>query len=116
MPVACRNATIAHENGDLVQCFGQRRPEVPVVLCTAQIAAGVTFDRVVEVGEFERVAQKKYRRVVADKVPIAFLSREVWLRILQIRPGFGSFRLTRLRNGGRTEMKLPVLCGNDGNL
>ena len=72
-----RNAAIAHDNRHLVQRFGQRGPEIPVIDSAAQIGARIAFHGVVEVGEFERVAQEEHRRVVADHVPIAFFGVEL---------------------------------------
>ncbi len=72
-----RNAPVAHDDGDLVQRFRQRGPEIPVVFRAAQIGARVAFDRMVQIGEFQRIAQEEYRRVVADQIPVAFLGIEL---------------------------------------
>jgi hypothetical protein len=46
-----------------VQRLRQRGPEVPVVLGTPQISAGIALDGLVEVGELKRVArQRPFRR------------------------------------------------------
>src|SRR5580704_2655489 len=50
-------------------CLGQQRPEIPVVVGAAQSRARVALDRVVEVGEAQRIAEEEHRRVVADDVP-----------------------------------------------
>ena len=71
------NPPVAHHDGDLVQRLRQRGPEVPVVEGAAQVGAGVALDRMVEVGELERVAQEEHRRVVADQVPIALVGVEL---------------------------------------
>ena len=72
MAVAGGDAAVAHHDGNLVQCFGQQRPEVPVVCGRAHIGARVAFDGFVQVGELTRVAQEEHGRVVADHIPVAF--------------------------------------------
>ncbi|OPZ22829.1 MAG: hypothetical protein BWZ10_00217 [candidate division BRC1 bacterium ADurb.BinA364] len=75
--VGQRNAALAHGDGDLVQRFGQRGPEVPVVARAAQIGLWIALHGVVQIGELERIAQEKHRGVVADQVPVAFLGVEL---------------------------------------
>ena len=77
VPVGRRDAAVAHDDGDLVQRFRQRAPEIPVVLRAAEVGARVALDGVVEVGELERIAHEEHRRVVADQVPVAFLGVEL---------------------------------------
>src|SRR6202035_3209827 len=77
MAEALRDAAVRHRDGDLVQSLGQQCPEVPIVVRTAQPGARVPLDRMVEVGEAERVAEEEHRRVVADNVPIAFFGVEL---------------------------------------
>ncbi|MNJ56736.1 hypothetical protein D3C77_522970 [compost metagenome] len=77
VPVGGRDATVAHHVGHLVQRLGQASPEVPVIVGTAHVSARIALDRMVEVGEFQRVAEEKHRRVVADHVPIALLGVEL---------------------------------------
>ena len=72
MAVAGGDAAVAHDNGNLVQGFGQQRPEVPVVRSGTHIGARVAFDGFVQVWEFTRVAQEEHGRVVADHIPVAF--------------------------------------------
>ena len=66
---ASRDATIGHDDGDLVQRLGQQRPEVPIVVGAPEAGARIALDRVVEVGEAQRIAEEEDRRVVADDVP-----------------------------------------------
>ena len=47
-----RNTAIAHDHGDLMQGFGQERPEIPVVLGAVHVGARIAFDHMVEVGKF----------------------------------------------------------------
>src|SRR5690606_23749548 len=54
-----RNAALAHDDGDLVQCLRKGSPEVPVVLGTSQIGAGVAFNGVVQVGEAQGIFKKE---------------------------------------------------------
>ena len=48
---ALRNASIAHDDRDLVQRFRQQRPEVPVVVGAAHAGARIALDGVIEVGK-----------------------------------------------------------------
>src|SRR5690606_11415086 len=73
MTIGSRDAAVAHNDGDLMQCFGKRGPEVPVILGAAQVCAWIAFHCMIEVGEFQRITQEEDRGVVADKVPVAFL-------------------------------------------
>ena len=77
MAVAGGDAAFAHDDGDLVQGFGQQRPKVPVIRGRTHIGARVAFDGFVQVGEFARVAQEEHRRVVADHIPVAFFGIEL---------------------------------------
>src|SRR5882724_614224 len=70
---ALRNTALAHDNRDLMQSFGQQRPEVPVVISAAHAGTRIALDGVVEVGKAQRVTEKEYRRIVAYDVPVAFL-------------------------------------------
>ena len=74
---AFRDAAVGHHDGHLVQRLGQQGPEVPVVVGAAQAGARVALDRVIEVGEAQRIAEEEHRRVVADDVPVAFLGVEL---------------------------------------
>ena len=89
VPVAGRDATVAHHDGDLVQRLGQQGPEIPVVGGRTQIGAWVALDRLVEVRELARVAQEEYRRVVADHVPVAFLGIELQCESADVAFGIG---------------------------
>jgi hypothetical protein len=51
------DAAVRHDEGDLVQCFRQQRPEIPVVAGAAQPSARIALDRVVDVGKAQRVAR-----------------------------------------------------------
>src|SRR5690606_18737928 len=51
--------------------------ELPVVLGAAHAGAWVALDGVVQVGEFERVAEKEHGGVIADQVPVAFFGVEL---------------------------------------
>ncbi|MBF8278517.1 MAG: peroxisomal catalase, partial [Candidatus Brocadiaceae bacterium] len=70
-------ATVAHDNGDLVQGLGKGSPEVPVVAGAAQVCAWVALHGVVEVGKLKGIAQEKDGRVVPHKVPVALLRVEL---------------------------------------
>ncbi len=49
----------------------------------------MAFDGAVEVGEFQRVAQEKHGRVVADQVPVAFLGVELHCEAPDVALGVG---------------------------
>ena len=78
-----------HDDRHLVQRLGQQRPEVPVVVGAAQAGARVALDRVVEVGEAQRIAEEEHRRVVADDVPVAFLGVELHREAADVALGVG---------------------------
>ena len=65
------DAARRHGDGHLVQCLGQQRPEIPVVVRAAHARAGIALDGVVQVGEFQRVAQEEDGGVVAHQIPVA---------------------------------------------
>ena len=73
MAEALRDAAVRHHDRDLVQRLGQRCPEIPVTVGTAQPGARIAFDRVVEIGKAQRVPGEEHRRVVADDIPVALL-------------------------------------------
>ncbi len=56
--------------------FRQESPEVPVSRRIAHPVTRVTLDGMIQIREFERIAQEKYRGVVADEIPVAFISVE----------------------------------------
>ncbi len=49
--IGTRDATLAHDDGDLVQGLGQQSPEVPVVIGAAHAGTRIALDGVVEVGK-----------------------------------------------------------------
>ncbi len=77
MAVAARKAAIAHHDCDLMQRLRKQCPEVPVILTAAHARARIAFDRVVEVGKTQRIAEEEHRGVVAHQIPIAFLGVEL---------------------------------------
>ena len=106
--VGLRDAAVAHDDGDLVQRLGQVGPEVPVVLGAAQVRARVALDRVVEVGELQRVAEEEHRRVVADEVPVAFLGVELQREAADVALGVG--RAALAGDGGEAGEHLGLLA------
>src|ERR1700728_1525117 len=83
------NATVGHDDGDLVECLWKQRPEVPVILRTAKAGAGIALDGVIEVRESQRIAEEKNRSIVSDDVPISFLGIELQSRPADIAFGIG---------------------------
>ena len=72
---------------------GSNGPEVPVVVGATQPGARVALDRVVEVGEAQRVAEEEHRRVVADDVPVAFVGVELQRVAADVALGVGGAAL-----------------------
>ena len=108
VPVRGRDAAIAHDHGDLVQCFGQQGPEVPVVRGAVHIGARVALDHMVQVRELERVTQEKDRRVVAHHVPVALIRVEFDGKAADV-----AFRVRRAAltgHGGETDEDLCLLA------
>ncbi len=64
---------VTHRNGQLKQGFRQRCPEIPIGVRTAHIGSGVPLDGVVQVNEFFRISEEKYRCIVSNKIPVSFL-------------------------------------------
>src|SRR5690625_1383631 len=91
--IAFGYAAIAHGDGDLMQGFGQQGPEVPVVAGAAQVGARITLDGLVQVGELARVAYKKYRRVVAHQIPVAFIGIKLEGKAANVALGIGGTAL-----------------------
>ena len=106
--IAARDAAVAHHHGDLVQSLGQQCPEVPVVLRAAHVGARVAFDRVVEVGELERITQEEDWRVVAHHVPVAFLGVELDREAADI--ALGIRRAALAGDGGKAREDLGLLA------
>ena len=75
--VGIGNTAVAHDDGDLMQRFGEGSPEIPVVGGGTQVGLRIAFDSPVEIREFVRIAQEEDRGVVADQVPVAFFGVEL---------------------------------------
>ena len=78
--VAVRNATVAHEDHDLVDglgILGEVVPEHGAVIGAGEMGGRVTLLRVDEVGELGGVAKEEDGRVVGHHVPIALISPEL---------------------------------------
>lgn len=57
--IAGRNAAVAHDDGDLMQCFGQQGPEIPVIGGTAaDWCAGRVFTALLRSGNFSGSRKK----------------------------------------------------------
>src|SRR5260370_41089979 len=68
-----RDSAIAHDNGDLVQRLRKVRPEIPVAVRAPHARPRITFDRVVEIRELERITKKQYGSIVSDQLPVALV-------------------------------------------
>ena len=72
----CRYAPVRHVDRDLMERFGQHRPEVPLVLFGPQVGLRVALYGVVQVWEEQRVAKEEHGSIVAHKVPVALVCVE----------------------------------------
>ena len=94
MTVGCRNAATAHDNDHLMERLGQRCPEIPVVTGASHVGAGIPLDRMVEVMEFEGVAQEEDGGIVPDKIPVPFLCIEFHGKTPNVAFGVGGAALS----------------------
>ena len=106
VPVRAGYAAVAHDDSHLVQCFGQQRPEIPVVGGAAQVGLGITLDCVVQVGKLQRIAQEEYRRVVTHQVPVAFFRVKLDRKAADIAFRIGRAALARYRRKTQNQIRL----------
>ena len=66
----------------------------PVAICRAHTRSRIALNGVVEVGKFQRIAQEKYRRVVANQVPVARVGVKLHRKATNIALGIGGTTLT----------------------
>ena len=123
-----RNAARRHGDRHLVERFGQQCPEVPVVVGRAQVGARIAFHGMVQVGEFQRVAQEEHGGVVAHEVPVACVGVELHREAADVTLGVcraalsGHGRephealglLAYLGEDRRTGVSGDVLCDREG--
>jgi len=89
-----RDSAIAHDNGDLVQRLRKVRPEIPVAVRAPHARPRITFDRVVEIRELERITKKEYGSIVSDQIPVALVGVELERDAADISLCIGSSSLT----------------------
>jgi hypothetical protein len=77
VPVAVRSAAIREKNRDLMKRLWRKRPEVPHHRGRLEVGLRVAFLGMNEITEFQWVANKEDRRVVAHHVPIALFGIEL---------------------------------------
>ena len=65
MTIRSRNTAVTHDHSTLMERFGKRCPEIPVVFGAAQIGARIAMYDMIEVRELERVAKKEDRSLIA---------------------------------------------------
>ena len=109
------DASVAHGDGNLVQGFRQQGPEIPIVARTSHVGARVTLHGMVEVGEFQRVAQEEHRSVVAHEVPVALFGVELDGKAADV--AFGISRAAFACDGRKAneEFRLFTDFGEDGS-
>ena len=106
--IGIRNATGAHGDGHLMERFGQKGPEIPVVVRAAHIGARVALDGVIQVRKFQRVTQEEYGGIISYQVPVAFFSIELHCKTTDVTLGIGSPALTG--HGRETDKALRLLA------
>ena len=94
VPIGAGYPPVAHRDGNLMQCLGKATPEVPVVVGAAQVGVRITFYRVVQIREFQGVAEKEDRCVVADQIPVAFFGIKLHGKATDVPFGIGCPTLT----------------------
>ncbi|OPY90658.1 MAG: hypothetical protein A4E72_00541 [Syntrophus sp. PtaU1.Bin208] len=114
MTIGCGNAPVAHDDGHLVERLRQGRPEVPVVEGAAQVCAGVPLDGMIEIREFQGIAEEENRRIVSHEIPVALLSVELHGEAPDIPLGIRSPSLAG--NGGKAKEALRFLSDLRENL
>ncbi len=72
-----------------MQSFRQQSPEIPVVCRASHAGTRVALYGVVEIREFERVAQKEYRGVVTHEIPVTLIGVELYGKPTDITFGIG---------------------------
>src|SRR5690606_4182623 len=112
--IAIGNSTIAHDVGDLMQCFGKPRPEIPIVVGAAHIGPRIALHRMVEVWKLERIAEEEHWRVVTNKIPVALLGVELQSETTNVPLGIGGTALAG--HSGETSEQGCALAdlGEDG--
>ena len=95
------NAPIRHDDGGLVEGFGQHGPKIPVVLGGAHAGAGVALDGPVQVGEVVHIPQEKGGGVVAHQVPVALFRIEFAGYAADVALGIGGAALAG--HGGKAD-------------
>src|SRR5690625_3648764 len=94
MTVAGRNAPITHGDGYLMQGLWQQRPKIPIIGGAAQVGAGVTLDRLIQIWKLAGITDKKYRGVITHHVPNALVSIKLQGKATNIALGIGGTALT----------------------
>ncbi len=77
-----------------MQGFWNQSPEVPVVRGVAHTGSRIALYGVVEVGKLQWVAQEEHGRVVAHKIPVAFVGIEFYCESSDISFGIGCASLS----------------------
>lgn len=115
--VAVRNATVAHQDEDLMNrlgVLGKVVPEHARIIRAAQMGSGIPFLGVDEVGELRRVTQEEDGGVVSDHIPVALVGTELDAEATRIasavmRTGFAT-------NGGEADGDRAFLIGGAENV
>src|ERR1700688_2044018 len=85
---------IAHQNGHLMRRLRRQRPEIPLHIVVAQTVVRAAFLRADEMLELQRIANEKYRRVVAHHVVDALAGVELQRESARVAPGVRTAALT----------------------
>jgi hypothetical protein len=79
-----------------------------LLLALRMLVRGIAFDGVVQVREFQRVAQEEHRRVVAHQVPVALLGVELDGEAADVALGIG--RAALAGHGGEAHEHVGLLA------
>ena len=113
-PVRPRDRSVRHQPHHIVRAFVVARDEVPkgVVrrLRLRDLVVGLGFERVDEVGEFDRVLHKEHGHVVAHDVVVALFGVEFDRKTAYIPDRVGRAAKARDRRKAHKHRRLLALC------
>jgi len=106
---ALRNTSFREQNGYLVQRLRNLGPEVPLHCIILGVRLGIAFLCMDEIRKFDGIPDEKYRRVVPDKIPVAFLGVELQCKAPNVSYSVcGTFLTCDGRNRPKTSVFLPT--------
>src|SRR3984893_3000140 len=88
------NATVGHDNGDLVQRLRKVRPEIPVIVCASHASSRISLNRMVQIRKLQRIAKEEERSIVTHKVPVPLVCVELQCESTDVSLGIRGATLT----------------------